>query len=433
VQKRAHSDWLACIPNAHRGYITWERFEENLKLLEANGRGYELARASPPREGAALLQGRALCGRCGRQLRVRYAVRRGRLEAWYVCDRAHGDHAEPSCQSIAGPPIDEAIGALVVEKMTPAAVELALQIRSEIEARQEEADQLRCRAIEKAQIEADLAQRRFMLVDPSNRLVADTLEAEWNDRLRALAKAREDRERARQEDQRVLNDVIRERLIAMTADFKRLWADPGTPNRERKRMLAHIIEDATLIKLPAEGITKIHVRFKAGRTGTLTTLNPKSSAQQVKTQPKIVELVDKLLDEHIYCEIAQLLNEQGLRPGGSVRPGRNGARFTPLRVAYLAHRYGLRSRYERLRERGMLTKQEAAARLGIHESTLVRWAQHGLIIRHAYNAHAYLYQPPGANVPEKHCSRWNRLVDRAAALKTAGVSTPLPTTEGGAV
>ena len=106
--------------------------------------------------------------------------------------------ATADCQSIAGPPVDEAIGALVAERMTPAAVELALEIRREIEARQQEADRLRCRAVERAQFEADLAQRRFMLVDPGNRLVADTLEAEWNDKLRVLAQAREERERCRQ-------------------------------------------------------------------------------------------------------------------------------------------------------------------------------------------------------------------------------------------
>lgn len=432
-RKRATNDWLACIPNAHPGYITWDQYQDNLKLLEANGRGYELARASPPREGAALLQGLAVCGRCGRPLRVRYAARRGGLEAWYVCDRAHGFSAEPNCQSIAGPPIDAAIEALVVEKMTPAAVELALQIRAEVEARHEEADQLRCRAIDRAQIEADLAQRRFMLVDPGNRLVADTLEAQWNDKLRALAKAREDRVQARQEDERLLNDAIRERLVAMTTDFKRLWADPATPNRERKRMLAHIIEDVTLIKLPAQGVTNVHVRFKGGKTETMTTQNPKSSAQQVKTQPNIVELVDKLLDDYTYPEIADLLNEQGLRPGGSVRLGRNETRFTALRVGYLVHRYALRSRYDRLRARGMLTKQEAAARLGIHEDTLVRWAQHGLVSRHAYNAHAYLYEEPTPNSPIKHCSRWDRLADRAATSKTTNESTCSQTTAGGAV
>ncbi len=416
-RKQDCSDWLACIPNAHPGYITWDRYQENLRLLESNGRGYELARKSPPREGSALLQGRAVCGRCGRHFRVRYAARRGGLESWYVCDRANGARAEPNCQSIAGRPIDEAVGRLVCEKMTPAAVESALEIRREIEARHEEADQLRHRAIEKAHVEADLAQRRFMMVDPSNRLVADTLEADWNNKLRALAQAREERERARREDQLVLDDSIRERLIAMTTDFKQLWADPATPNRERKRLLAHIVEDATLIKLPREGTTMIHLRFKGGKTETLKTLNPKSSAQQVKTQPEVVELVDRFLEDHIYSEIADLLNERGLRPGGSARRGRQADRFTAKRVAYLVHRYGLRSRYDRLRNRGMLTKKEMANRLGIHEHTLVQWAKHGIVDRYAYNGHFFLYGDPGPNLPRKQCSRWNRLVDRAAAKR----------------
>ena len=417
-RKHEHGDWLACIPNAHPGYISWEQFQENRKILEANGRGYEAARGSPPREGAALLQGRAVCGRCGRHFRIRYATRRGRQEAWYVCDRGHTTRGEPNCQSIAGPPIDQVIGMLVTESMTPAAVELALEIRREIEARYEEADQLRCRMIERAQIEADLAQRRFMLVDPNNRLVADTLEREWNDKLRALAEAREERERARQRDHIVLDNAIRQRLAAMTTDFRKLWDDPNTPNRERKRLLAYIIEDATLIKIPAEGITKIHVRFKGGKTETLTALNPKSSARQIQTQPEVVALVDQLLDDHVYSQIADILNERGFRPGGSARPGRGADRFTANRVAYLMHTYGLSSRYNRLRERGMLNKKEMADRLGIHEQTVDRWAEHGIIKAHLYNDHGWqLYELPEPNIPTKHCSRWDRLVDRATGVQ----------------
>ena len=211
---------------------------------------------------------------------------------------------------------------------------------------------------------------------------------------------------------------MRDQLVAMTADFNRLWADPGTPNRERKRMLDLIIEDATLVRLPSEGTTKVHVRFKGGRTQTITTANRRSSAQQVKTQPGVVEIVDKLLDEHTYAEIAELLNEQGIRPGSAVRPGLADAQFTPRRVAYLVHCYGLRKLYDRLRDRGMLTKEEASVRLNIHEQTLIRWAENGLISRHAYNDHgACLYYEPGVGVPAKHCSRWDRLVDREPAVK----------------
>jgi len=413
LRKRACDEWLACIPNAHPGYISWDRYQENLRLLASNGHGYDVARASPPREGVALLQGRAICGRCGQHMRVRYRDARSKLESWYVCDRATDSRAEPNCQSLAGTPIDEALGRLVAEKMTPAAVELALEIRREIESRYDEADQLRCRAIERAQVDADLAQRRFMMVDPANRLVADTLESDWNERLRALAKARDERERARAEDRIAVDDAIRERLVAMTTDFLGLWSDPSTPNRERKRMLAYVVEDVTLVKIPDDGTTRIHVRFRGGLTTTLTTVNPKASWQKVKTSPEIVELVDRLLDEHVYDEIAGILDERGLRPGGTAWPGRAGARFTAARVQYIVHTYGLRLRRDRLRARGLLTKEELAARLGIHESTLTSWVKHGIIKAHAYSRHAWLYEEPATH-PTKHCSRWDRLSDRAA-------------------
>ncbi len=104
--------------------------------------------------------------------------------------------------------------------------------------------------------------------------------------------------------------MIHQQLMVMTKDFKKPWDDSSVPNRKRKRLLAYIIEEATVIKLPMEGITKIHVRFKGGKTETLTTLNPKSSAQHVRTAPTVVEFVDKLLDQYIYYEIADILNKR---------------------------------------------------------------------------------------------------------------------------
>jgi len=434
LRKRPESEWLACIKDAHPGYITWNRFQENLKLLEQNGHGYEAARASPPREGAALLQGRAVCGKCGQYMRARYRDARGRLESWYVCDRPTDACGVPNCQSIAGTPVDHAVGMLIVQTMTPTAVAMALEVRKEIESRYAEADALRCRAVERAQFDADLAKRRFMKVDPANRLVADTLEADWNEKLRALAKAQDERERARRSDQSVIDDALRERLVAMTVDFKHIWMDTSVANRERKRMLAHIIEDATLLKNADDGTTKIHLRFKGGRTDTLTTKNPKPSWQKVKTPPEIIALVDELLNDSLYAEIADTLNTKGLHPGGAAWPGKHNARFTALRVQYLVHTYGLRSRFDRLRDRGMLTKEEMAARLGIHEQTLVRWVEYGIIKAHAYTKNRWLYEKP-RSLPKKHCSRWDRLVDRAAAMRNPTSKGPKPAsrTERGAV
>jgi len=148
VREQDNDHWTACIPDAHPGYISWEQHQENLRILKSNiCHKWNAAVASPPREGLALLQGRAVCGQCGRHFRMRYAARRGRQEAWYVCDRG-----ELLCQAIAAPPVDEAIGILIAEQMTPAAIELAIEVRKEIEARHEEADRLRSKIISERNI-----------------------------------------------------------------------------------------------------------------------------------------------------------------------------------------------------------------------------------------------------------------------------------------
>ncbi|WP_246724816.1 hypothetical protein [Rhizobium leguminosarum] len=134
-----------------------------------------------------------------------------------------------------------------------------------------------------------------------------------------MVNAREERERGREHDQFILDKAVHERLVAMTADFKKLWTNSEAPNRERKRLLAHIIEDVTFLKLPKRDTTKAHIRFKGGKTQTLVTISPKSPSQQVKTNPDIIVLIDKLLDDHIFSEIAEILNNQGYRPGSVTR------------------------------------------------------------------------------------------------------------------
>src|SRR5204863_3297701 len=123
-----------------------------------------------------------------------------------------------------------------------------------------------------------------------------------------------------------------------------------------------------------------------------------------KTQPEVVHLVDQLLDHHVYSEIATILNERGFRPSASARPGRAANRFSVKHVAYLMHTYGLRSRYDRLRQRGMLNKREMEDRLNVHEQTVDRWAKHGIIKAHLYNDHGWkLYELQGTYIPTTHC------------------------------
>jgi len=160
-------------------------------------------RRGPPREGPALLQGLVLCGRCGMRMTVRYHSRRGQLLPGYICQREGIAHGEPVCQHVPGASVDQAIGELLVQAVNPVALEVTLAVQRELQSRLDEADRLRHAQVERAQYECELAQRRYMRVDPDNRLVADSLEAQWNEKLRALAEAHEQYALRKEQDARV--------------------------------------------------------------------------------------------------------------------------------------------------------------------------------------------------------------------------------------
>jgi hypothetical protein len=196
--------------------------------------------------------------------------------------------------------------------MTPVALDLALAVQQELESRLEEVDRLRHKQVERARYEADAAQRRYLLVDPANRLVADVLEAEWNTKLRALAQAQEEYERQRRTDEAYLDDSKRERISALASDFPHLWRDPKTPDRERKRMVRLLVEDVTLVR--GDRIS-VYVRFKGGATRTLSVIPSPGAPECRKTNPAVIQEIDRLLDDYTEEEIAPLLNAKGFRSG----------------------------------------------------------------------------------------------------------------------
>jgi len=385
--------WHTLIPDAHPGYITWAEYEENQQRLRENAQSLgEERRKSPAREGPALLQGLVVCGICGERMTARYHLRDETLVPDYVCQRRHIRRGEPTCQTVPGAGVDEAIGNLLVESVNPLTLEVSLGVQSELQARLDEADRLRSQQVERAQYEADLAQRRFMRVDPDNRLVADSLEGEWNEKLRQLTEAREEYERLRQQDRAILDEEQRGKILALATDFPRLWRDPKTPDRERKRMVRLLLEDVTLAK--GNDIT-IHVRFKGGATRTLHAALPLTAWQKRKTSPAVIAEIDRLLDDHTEVKIAALLNERGYRSGADQR-------FSSLIVGNIRRRYNLRSRYDRLRDRGMKTEEDMGELLDVSRSTIKRWRRYGLLRAHRYNEkHQYLYEPPGKLTPVK--------------------------------
>jgi DNA invertase Pin-like site-specific DNA recombinase len=276
-ERLPREEWIALIPQAHAGYISWEEFDENQRRLRENAQAIGGdRRRSPAREGPALLQGLAVCGICGDRMTVRYHQRHGTLWPTYVCQRRGIARGESICQAIPGRGLDGAIGRLLLDTVTPLTLEITLTVQQELQVRFEETDRLHRLAVERARYEADLARRRYLQVDPANRLVADELEAQWNRALQAVVEAQETYERRRHADRVIIDADARARILAIATDFPRLWDDPHTPDRDRKRMVRLLMEDVTLIKT-ADGLTA-QVRFRGGATTTLT-LRP--SAQRV--------------------------------------------------------------------------------------------------------------------------------------------------------
>ncbi len=255
------------------------------------------------------------------------------------------------CQSVPGKIVDPAIGALLVELMTPMALEVTLAVQQELEARAAETDALRRQHVERMRYEAELARRRYMKVDPDNRLVADALEAEWNGKLRSYSEAVEDYERRSRDRPAALDTQARRRILDLAERFPAVWQDPRVEPRERKRILRLLIEDVTLIK--GETITA-HVRLRGGATRTLVLDRPLPIAQIRKFKPEIVAEVNRLLDRYCDREIAEILNQRASRTW-------EGKPFNLKKIAFIRQAYKLRSRYERLRLRGMLTTREVAA------------------------------------------------------------------------
>ena len=402
--KLPREEWTALVRDAHPGYITWDQFEQHETMLRDNAAGFGPdRRRSPPREGPALLQGLALCGRCGLRMTVRYHHSRGTLAPIYTCQREGIQHGHAICQQITGASIDHAIGALVVDAVSPMALEVTLGIQHELQNRLDEADALRRKAVDRTQYDVDLARQRFMRVDPNNRLVADSLEADWNHKLRRLNEAQDRYRQQRDADCAALDDEQRARILALAHDVPRLWRDVATPDRERKRMLRLIVDDVTLVKGTD---LVVHVRFRGGATRTLTLPRPAPAWALRQTSPEVVAEIDRLLGEYTDLQIARELTDRGFRSG-------TGKPVDIMMVARVRDHYHLTPRYDRLRQRGLLTLDEVAHALGISTATAKHWRRAGLLQAHAYNdKQQYLYEPPGADAPARYTwkglTQWDR-------------------------
>jgi hypothetical protein len=324
---------------------------------------------------------------------VQYHKRGTKIWPSYVCQQVALQKAQPVCQAISGASVDAAVGKLLVDMVTPMTLELALKVQQELESRSVEHDAMRAQEVQRARYECDLARRRYMQVDPDNRLVADSLEAEWNEKLRAHEQAQERYQKQHEADAAGIDEAQRASIINLAKDFPRLWNDPRTPDRERKRMARLLITDVTLLK--SVDITA-QIRFNGGTTQTLHLELPKPVWEIRKTPTVVIAQIDRLLEDHIDSEVARELNALGLRSG-------EGRAFNRQIVRAIRNHYHLESRYARLRSRGMLTLDEIARHMDVQHDTIKKWRRAGLLRAHRVDDRAQcLFEKPDEHSPVKH-------------------------------
>jgi uncharacterized protein YndB with AHSA1/START domain len=276
--------------------------------------------------------------------------------------------------------VDAAMGQLVVEAMTPMTLELRLAVQAELEARLEEADRLRDQQVERAKHEAEQARRRYLEVDPTHRLVAASLEADWNENLRALEEIRERVERERCADCSIFDEDAKKRIRALAQDFPAVWNDPAIPHRERERMMALLVADVTLTKEQEQ--IAIAVRFRGGTTTRLSIPAPLNAWRKRQTHPKALARLELLLESHTDGEVASKLNEEGFTTGA-------GAPFDVAAVRWLQHRWRIKSHRDHLRAAGYLSATEMADKLGISMSQTCEWRRSGRLLATPYNERGY--------------------------------------------
>jgi hypothetical protein len=296
---------------------------------------------------------------------------------------------------------------MILEAVTPASLEVALQVFEELRTRRAEVDSVRRAQVERAREEAELAGRQYMLVRPENRLVTDNLERQWNEKLAKLAQAEEEYARLTKAETLELHAEDRERIQALAGDLPRVWKDVRTSARDRKRILHLVVEDVTLVR--DSNTVQIQIRWKGGATTSIERPLPQKAPDLFRTPASIVEMVRSLAIHATDNQIAQTLNARDLRSGKAKR-------FTSSSIKRIRARYGIESLWERFRKLGWLTGTEVAKLLGVHPQTARRFVMEGLL--HAVRVNDkndFLFEPTTGPFPKPHQGK--RYKDRIAPFR----------------
>jgi len=369
-------DWPFVIHDHHPAYLTWGHFRRNQQRLLDNCTFDHQERRGAIRGGAALLQGLVLCGRCGRRMTIRY-MDDGKVPL-YECNQVHKNRGEKTCQSLRGDRIDEAVARAFLEALRPAQLEVSMAAINQISEQARRADRQWELMVERARYEAELARRRFQAVDPENRLVGRTLERDWESKLAEVERLERESAARPALATRLVDPAERARILALAQDLPTLWQAATTTQVERKQLLGFLIKDVCLRR--TEATIEVAIRWRTEACTVLDIPRPKRSCDARRTDPAALARIHALAADTSDCQIAQILNREGLRSG-------TGRLFTTNIVKQIRYGYSILSGCpdrpaccaDGYRADGRCSASLAAELLNVTVSTIADWCQSGLL------------------------------------------------------
>jgi excisionase family DNA binding protein len=369
IRRMPRDQWLVEILDHHDGYTSFEQHLSNLDTLERNRTNpKEAVLSGPAREGLALLQGLLVCSYCGRRLTVRYRGNGG-IYPVYQCNwRKREGLSKTSCLHVQCGYLDGAIERRVLEVVGEEQLNLALDAYDIVQQRQQQIDTQWKLRLERAEYEAQLAQRRYEEVDPSNRLVASTLEQRWNDALIELEDVRNQIADLQQRNT-LIQPEQREDVLQLAEDLPRLWHSEGVSSKDKKRILRLLIQDITLEK-PQRSLAVLHLRWQGGLCEDLHVELPRPSAERWRHSDALVKRVRQLARTQSDQEIADALNAEGLKSN-------KGNAFTRSSVSWIRHKHQIPPADKKKPEE--LTVQEVARQFGVSKGVVYYWIARKII------------------------------------------------------
>jgi len=367
------AEWSVFLPEHHPGYIDWATFQANQARIDNNVHPQPHQAGGAVREGAALLQGLATCGKCGRRLHTHYQGRTA-SPGYHCSGKDIVEGRGVYCLTVGGVQIDQALTGAFLKALTPAAVEATQRALQQIEADPDAALNQWRLAVERARYDAERAERQYRAVEPENRLVARGLETEWEKRLRDLAAAEAELQRRQQQRPRALSSEEKEKIRSLGADLNKVWIAPTTTDRDRKELLRTLVEEVIVTVDRPERRAHLTLRWRGGTLTELDLSLPRSQPRGYHTDEDTISLLRRLTAHYSDDVIAGILNRQG-------RKTATGERFTAIHVGNL-RRYRNIPRFQPPAEPPtgeLVSIRKAAEILGINTSTVHRWLNDGFI------------------------------------------------------